>query len=74
MVSGSRYIQVVTWDDAGPVARGLLTYSQSTNPASPYFADQTQQFGKGSFVKLPFSQAEIAADPKVTAPLVLRVE
>ena len=37
---GSSYIQVVTFDDRGPVAQGLLTYGQSSDPASPRAYDQ----------------------------------
>lgn len=69
--SGSSYIQIVSFEPSGVVARGLLTYSQSTNSASPYFADQTQQFSNGAFVKLPYTDAEIAADPKRGATLTL---
>ncbi|MEJ5999269.1 penicillin acylase family protein [Paucibacter soli] len=71
MLSGSSYIQIVGFDADGPQARGLLTYSQSTNPASPYYADQTQQFSNAALVKLPYRESEIAADPKLTAPLLL---
>jgi acyl-homoserine-lactone acylase len=59
---GTSYIQVVTFDDKGPVADGLLSYSQSTNPESPHFADQTRAFSAKQWHKLPFSEAEIAAD------------
>ncbi len=71
IVSGSSYIQIVSFEPTGVNARGLLTYSQSTNSASPYFADQTVQLSTGKFVKLPFTDAEIAADPKRGATLVL---
>lgn len=65
-VSGSSYIQTVTFDDAGPVAQAILTYSQSVNPASPHFADQTVLFSQKRWVTLPFSAAAIAADPALT--------
>lgn len=59
---GSSYIQSVTFDDAGPVAKAVLTYSQSSDPASPYYADQTRAFSKKELHRYPFSAAEIAAD------------
>ncbi len=65
IVSGSSYIQIVGFDAAGPVARGVLTYSQSTNPASPHYADQTALYATGKLVPLPFSAAQIAADPNL---------
>ena len=65
IVSGSSYIQAVTFDANGPVARGILTYSQSTDPTSPHFADQTALYATGRFAPLPFSAAQIAADPNL---------
>jgi acyl-homoserine-lactone acylase len=65
IASGSSYIQLVSWDANGPVARGILTYGQSTDPASARAADQTLQYSTGAFVRLPFRQAEITADPNL---------
>lgn len=59
---GSSYIQVVTFDAKGPVADAILTYDQSTDPASPHYADQSVLHSKKGRVRLPFSAAEIAAD------------
>lgn len=59
---GNSYIQFVTWDDAGPVAEGILTYSQSSNPASSHFSDQTRVYAAGQWVKLPYTDAQIKAD------------
>jgi acyl-homoserine-lactone acylase len=60
---GNSYIQFVTWDSTGPVAEGILTYSQSSNPDSPHFNDQTKLYAKGQWVKLPYTEAQITADP-----------
>jgi acyl-homoserine-lactone acylase len=57
---GSSYIQVVSFDDAGPVADAILSYSQSTNPASPYYADQTRNYATKTWNRLPFSKEAIA--------------
>jgi acyl-homoserine-lactone acylase len=59
---GSSYVQIVTFDTVGPVADALLSYSQSTDPASPYFGDQTREFSAKRFHHLPFSEAQILAD------------
>ena len=61
-IHGSSYVQVVGFDASGPVADALLSYSQSTDPASPYFADQTRAFSVKGWRRLPFTPAEIAAD------------
>ncbi|WP_312164045.1 acylase [Phenylobacterium sp.] len=68
---GSSYIQVVTFDDKGPVADAVLSYSQSTDPASPHYADQTWLYSKKGWHRLPFHGADIAADAP-SAPLVLK--
>lgn len=58
---GSSYIQVVSFDDAGPVADAVLSYSQSTDPASPHYGDQTRLYSAKQWVRLPFTPAQIAA-------------
>jgi len=60
-VHGTSYIQIVGFDEAGPVADAILSYSQSTNPASPHFADQTRAYAVKGWHRLPFSPADIAA-------------
>ncbi|MGL4314749.1 MAG: penicillin acylase family protein [Sphingomonas sp.] len=59
---GTSYIQVVTFDDHGPVADALLSYSEATDPASPHWADQTRAFSAKQWHRLPFTPAEIAAE------------
>jgi len=60
---GNSYIQTVTWDAQGKVkADAFVTYSQSTDPASPHFADFTREYSAKRWKRLPFTDAEIAAD------------
>ncbi|MEX1198341.1 MAG: penicillin acylase family protein [Pseudohongiellaceae bacterium] len=69
---GNSYIQVVGWDEEGQVdPRAILTYSQSDDPASPHYADQTRLYARGEWLRLPFTEEEIAADPDLET-LVLR--
>ncbi|MBD8573697.1 acylase [Pseudomonas syringae] len=63
VVSGSSYIQLVSFDDQGPVAQGLLSFSQSSDPASPHYADQTELFSRQQWQPLPFNEKQIEADP-----------
>ena len=64
---GNSYIQTVTWDAQGKVqADAFVTYSQSTDPASPHFADFTREYSAKRWKRLPFTDAEIAAD-KISA-------
>ncbi|AKJ26698.1 penicillin acylase family protein [Caldimonas brevitalea] len=60
---GTSYVQAVAFDADGPHAEALLSYSQSTDPASPHFADQTRRFSRKAWLRLPFTEAEIRADP-----------
>ena len=54
---------MVIWTSAGEVyARGLLTYSQSEEADSPFVVDQTKLYSMGQWLKLPFTEQEIAAD------------
>ena len=66
IVHGNSYIQIVGWDEAGTLdARGILTYSQSPEPDSPYYADQTKLYSQGEMISFPFTEEEIAADPNL---------
>lgn len=67
---GTSYIQVVGFDDRGPVAQALLTYGQSTDPASPRAFDQLALFSQKKWVPLPFHRADVEAQ-RVGAPLQL---
>ena len=59
---GSSYIQVVSFGAEGPEVDAVLSYSQSTDPASPHFGDQTLLYSAKRWHRLPFTPAEIAAD------------
>jgi len=63
---GQSYIQTVTFDDDGPVAQAMLTYGQSTDPKSPWYADQLQVYSRKEWPVLPFTPARIKADPNYT--------
>lgn len=61
--AGNSYIQTVTWDGSTcPHAYAVLTYSQSTNPASPHFADMTRVYSAEQWVDLPYCSDDVAAD------------
>ena len=66
ILSGNSWMQVVSWDDAGQVnAHGILSYSQSEEADSPYVSDQTKLYSQRQWLKLPFTDQEIAADPEL---------
>jgi acyl-homoserine-lactone acylase len=59
--SGSSYIQIVRFDDKGPVVDAVLTYAQSTDPASPHATDQTKVYSQKKWIRLPFHRRDIDA-------------
>jgi len=64
VVSGTSYLQVVSFDEKGPNAQGLLAFSLSSDPASKYSRDQTEAFSKKQWSLLPFTEQQIQADPQ----------
>lgn len=67
---GSSYVQVVTWHNRScPDARTILTYSESTNPKSPFYSDQTKLFSKKKWVAVRFCQKAIRRGTKSTTTL-----
>ena len=60
LAHGSSFIQVVQFTGTGcPDARTILTYSQSTNPRSPHFSDQTKLFARSAWVTDHFCRSDV---------------
>lgn len=57
---GSSYVQSVTFDARGPLANAVLTYGQSTNPASPHANDQMRLYSHKKWPTLPFHADDVA--------------
>ncbi|MGY2685880.1 bifunctional acylase PvdQ [Pseudomonas tolaasii] len=70
VVSGSSYLQIVTFDDKGPQAIGVLAFSESSDPESKYSRDETQAFSEKKLRPLPFTEAQIKADPQYSHQLI----
>lgn len=61
--SGNSYIQTVTWDESEcPDAFAVLTYSQSTDPSSPHYADMTRVYSAEEWIDMPYCQEDIEAE------------
>lgn len=70
--SGNSYIQTVTWDESEcPVAEAILTHSQSTDPESDFYADQSALYSNKQWVDLPFCIDEVSA-AAIGAPIILQ--
>ncbi len=60
--SGNSYIQAVTWDGSEcPIADTMLVHSQSVQPTSEHYADQSRLYAKKEWVRFPFCEEEIQA-------------
>jgi acyl-homoserine-lactone acylase len=60
---GSSFVLAAALGPQGLTARALLTYGNSSDPASPWFRDQLELFGQGELRPVRFTEADIAADP-----------
>lgn len=61
--AGNSYVQTITWDESEcPDAFAVLTYSQSTNPASPHYADMTRVYSAEEWVDMAYCPDDIEAD------------
>jgi acyl-homoserine-lactone acylase len=58
---GSSWIMAVEFTPDGPISEGVLTYSQSTNPNSKHYSDQTRLYASKGWDDLRFSEAAIEA-------------
>ena len=65
ILGGSSYIHAVTFSAKGPEARALVTYSQSTDPESPHYADMTRLYSQSGWVTMPFAEGDIRRDPNL---------
>lgn len=58
---GSSFVMALQFDDKGPQAKMFLSYSQSHDPASEYFEDQTQKYSQLEWRPMLFDSAAIKA-------------
>ena len=64
--SGASFIMWMQFTDAGPVGESILTFSQSPNPASPHYADQTRLWSEMKTKPIQFREGDIAAVETLT--------
>ncbi|HVF06081.1 MAG TPA: penicillin acylase family protein, partial [Frankiaceae bacterium] len=62
LAHGASFVQAVSFDGDGcPDTRTVLSYSQSTNPLSPHYADQTRLFAEEGWVTGRFCKDDVLA-------------
>lgn len=67
---GSSHIQAVAFGKRHPRASTILTYGLSTNPRSPFSADQTRLFSRERWVSFPWTRKAIRTNPDHTVKVV----
>ena len=67
---GSSFVMAMTFTDAGPRGRALMTYGQSGDPASPHFADQTELFSRKAWREILFTDEQIKGDKSLTTKVL----
>lgn len=68
--SGTSWHFGLEFTEEGPVAYGLLAYSQSSDSTSPHFRDQDERYSVKDYRKLLYSEADIEADSNLTTKIV----
>ncbi|MGV9805129.1 acylase [Micromonospora chersina] len=64
---GTSYLMAVELGPDGPSGRQLLTYSQSANPNSPWYADQTTLYSRKDWDTIKFTERQLRADPNLVS-------
>ncbi|MEU9504835.1 acylase [Micromonospora sp. NPDC048170] len=65
VVHGSSFVMAVELGPNGPSGRQILTYSQSANPNSPWYGDQTRLYSGKGWDTVKYTEAQIKADPNL---------
>lgn len=64
---GGSYIQAVHLTPGCPEVKTILTYSESSNPNSPHFSDQTKLYSEKGWNSLPFCGDDVAKAAESTS-------
>jgi acyl-homoserine-lactone acylase len=62
---GSSFVMALEYTAQGPRAQAFMTYSQSGDPGSPLYYDQTELFSAKKWRRILYTEAEIKADPNL---------
>ena len=62
VVHGTSFLLSVSFTDDGPFAEAVLSYSQSGDPTSEHYTDQTRLFAKEQLRPVLFDRKDIEAN------------
>ena len=57
--NGTSFVMAMEFTPQGPKGRAVLSYSQSSDPASDYYADQTRMFSNKEWRDILFTEDEV---------------
>jgi acyl-homoserine-lactone acylase len=63
--NGTSYIAAIEFAADGPRCSAFLTYSQSSDPSSPHYADQTRLFSEKAWRPCLYREEDVLADPNL---------
>src|SRR5918992_3981873 len=70
--TGASFVMTAAFDERGRVrGQAILSYSQSENPRSEHYADQTRLFSQKQWLPMRFSERSIRRDPNYERTVVL---
>jgi acyl-homoserine-lactone acylase len=67
---GTSFLLTMGFTASGPSARAVLSFSESGNPASPNYADQTRLFSNKQLRDVRYTDAQISGDTKSVEVLI----
>jgi acyl-homoserine-lactone acylase len=65
--NGSSFMLALEYTTAGPHGMAVLSYSESSDPASPHYSDQTKLFSDSSYRPVLFTESDISNDPNFSS-------
>jgi acyl-homoserine-lactone acylase len=68
---GTSFLMAVEFTAHGPQANALLTFSESEDPASPHFADQSGLLARKFLPRALFTEPQIMSDPRLSTEVVM---
>jgi acyl-homoserine-lactone acylase len=69
--TGASFIMAAAFDGNGvPRGEAVLSYSQSENPESPHYADQTRLYSQEQWLPMRFTESQIRSDPEYKRTVV----
>ena len=69
--TGASFVMAAGFDARGrPHGASILAYSQSENPRSPHYADQTRLFSQRRWLPMRFTERAIRRDPAYSRRVV----